>query len=364
MGRDKMDKIKPIKIAILSCNHGHAKGYYVLKDDPLFDLVAVSVEPGYRNKVALERIPNIPKYDSDEELYQSHPDLEAVIIASANKKHIEQVRVAAKKGLHIFSMKIPTFDDDEYDEMMRLAEEAGVVFQVELEMRYAAEVQRVKELIEEGVIGKPLSISMINYSHNPIWWRPWQCSPEESYGKRVRLREGDDRYRGGALADHPHIFDAVRYITGSEFETVFAEVSPNIRDVETEDLLHIIGTLKNGMIYSLDPSYANNEHKVPTQVDWIKYPRAVEVMMNVVGTEGTIIADLYGKTAFVQNETTGDYIMTGDTHIPLWNRLMNEFYHCVRHGATPQVNLENHRNTINVMNAAYESVSERKIIRL
>ena len=84
-----MNQIKPIKIAILSCNHGHAKGYYVLKDDPFFDLVGVSVEPGYHERVGLERIPTVPKYDSDEELYKNHPDLEAVIIASANKKHIE-----------------------------------------------------------------------------------------------------------------------------------------------------------------------------------------------------------------------------------------------------------------------------------
>lgn len=359
-----MSKIKPIKIAILSCNHGHGKAYYELQDDPMFDLVGVSVEPGYRTKVALERIPNVPKYDSDEELYQNHPDIEAVIIASANKKHIEQVRVAAEKGLHIFSMKIPTFDRAEYDEMIELVEKAGVVCQVELEMRYAAELRRVKELIEEGAIGKPLSISMINYSHNPIWWRPWQCSPEESYGRRVCLREGDGRYRGGALADHPHIFDAVRYITGSEFDTVFAEVSPNIRDVETEDMIHLIGTLKNGMIYSLDPSYANDEYKVPTQVDWMKYPRPVEVMMNVVGTEGTIIADLYGKTAYAQKGQRGDYATASDTHIPLWNRMMNEFYHCIRHGETPHVHLRNHRHSIDVMNAAYESVTEGKLIRL
>ena len=31
--------IKPIKIGILSCNHGHAKGYYAIKDDPHFEVV-------------------------------------------------------------------------------------------------------------------------------------------------------------------------------------------------------------------------------------------------------------------------------------------------------------------------------------
>ena len=92
-----MSKIKPIKIAILSCNHGHGKAYYELQDDPMFDLVGVSVEPGYRTKVALERIPNVPKYDSDEELYQNHPDIEAVIIASLTKNISNRCVLLQKK---------------------------------------------------------------------------------------------------------------------------------------------------------------------------------------------------------------------------------------------------------------------------
>ena len=87
-----MREIKPIKIAILSCSHGHAKAYYGLRNDPYYDLVACSIEPGYRDKINIHLLDGIPCYDSDEELYENHPDLEAVIIASANRKHISQFR--------------------------------------------------------------------------------------------------------------------------------------------------------------------------------------------------------------------------------------------------------------------------------
>ena len=356
--------MKKIKVAILSCNHGHAPGYFCVQDDPFFELVGVSVEPTYRDKAKLFMIPDIPKYDSDEELYANHPDVEAVIIASANRKHMEQVREAAKRGLHIFSMKIPTFDEAEYDEMIELTEKAGLVFQIELEMRHHAEIYRVKELMESGAIGKPLAINLFNYSHNPIWWRPWQCSPEESFGKRVKLRPGDDRYRGGALADHPHVFDILRYLTGSSFDTVFAEVAPNLRDVETEDLLHVMGRLKNGMIYSLDPSYANSEHRVVRQVDWERYPKAVEVSMSIVGTEGTIISDLYGKGIFSERGTNSEYLASYPESIGLWNKRTQEFYECIRYGKTPTVNLRNHRDSIKTMLAAYDSVTTGKIIKM
>lgn len=356
--------MKPIKIALLSCNHGHGKSYYDLIDNPFFELKAVSVEHGYKDKIFLEKLPGIPKYDSDEELYANHPDIEAVVIASANDKHIHQLREACRRRLHVMSMKVPAFDMTEYDEMIELTEKAGVVCQVELEMREHAEIYRIKELIEQGAVGTPLSITALNYSHNPVWWRPWQCSPEQSYGRRVRLREGDDRFRGGALSDHPHIFDVIRFVTGSDYESVFAEIAPNIRDIETEDLIHVIGRLKNGMTYSLDPSYANDEHRVVRMYNWMKYPRCVEVTMNVVGDKGAIVADVYGRAFYHNGGETGEYYALGCSHKGSWNKRMDEFYHCVRDGLKPTVGLREHRRTIEVMNAAYDSVSTGRVIKL
>lgn len=359
--------IKPVKIAILSCNHGHAPGYYSLKNDPMFELVAVSLKGEAYNDVRVKNLNGIPQYQSDAELLDAHPELEAVILASDNQSHFRQVCEAAKRGLHIFSMKVPTFNMDEYDGMIRLTEDAGVVCQVELEMRHHAPIYRIKEAIGAGKIGKLLSINAVNYSHNPVWWRPWQANPEASYGSRVALRPGDERFRGGALADHPHLFDLIRYITGSEFSQVYAEVSPNIREgVETEDMIRVIGRLKNGVCYSIDPSYANDEEHVSQMIgsQWNKYPRCVEVFMTVVGSKGVIVADLYGKTYCYQLKSNGKYIAAGLGSSGLWNRRMEEFYHCIRDGKKPAVGLRDHRSSILAMNAAYDSVSNGQVIRL
>lgn len=331
----------------------------------MFRLVGATVVPEAHGDVRIKNLAEIPQYATEEELYDAHPELEAVIIASDNASHFQQVRRAAERGLHIFSMKVPTFNMAEYEEMIRLTEQAGVVCQVELEMRHHAPVYRIKEAIEAGKIGKLLSINAVNYSHNPVWWRPWQANPEASYGSRVELRPGDDRFRGGALADHPHLFDIIRYITGAEFSQVYAEVSPNIREgVETEDMIRIIGKLDNGICYSIDPSYANNEEHVPVMngSQWNLYPRCVEVFMTAVGTEGVIVADLYGKTYCHQLKPDGKYIVSGLGSSGLWNRRMEEFYHCIRDGAKPAVGLRDHYNSILTMNLAYDSISAGEVI--
>ena len=142
--------IKPIKYAVLSCNHGHAYKYYGLSSSPYYDLKGVSVANGYRHKVRLEPYPEIEQYDSDDALFEAHPDIEAVVIASDNASHFRQVKWAVERGLHILSMKVPTFDMWEYEEMMRLTREAGLVCMIELEMRHHAEILRMKDLIERG----------------------------------------------------------------------------------------------------------------------------------------------------------------------------------------------------------------------
>ena len=101
--------IKPIKIAILSCNHGHAPGYYSLKNDPMFELVAVSLKPEAFADVRVKNLEGIAQYETDQALFDAHPELEAVILASDNASHYQQVCQAAERGLHIFSMKVPTF---------------------------------------------------------------------------------------------------------------------------------------------------------------------------------------------------------------------------------------------------------------
>ncbi len=355
-----IENIKPVKIGILGCNHGHARHYYWLSKSPYFKLLGVSIAHGYKHNVGLEDWPDIEQYDSDDELYAAHPDLEAVVIASDNLSHFNQVKWACERKLHIFSMKVPSFDMDEYDEMIRLTKEAGVVFKVELEMRTHAELLRVKDLVESGAIGDVISITALNFSHNPVWWRPWQSSPEYSYGKRVRLYDGCDRFRGGALSDHPHIFDAIRFVLNDDFDELFADIGPNLRDTEIEEMVPIIGRTKKGVAVSLDPSYATLENKVVRMVNWQKAPKTVEVSMTVHGTKGSIIADLYGIYTYHNGGKNNDYMLGNSGRKGSIGGMPLQFYRAVRFNEVPTVGIEYHYNSIAAMNAAYESISTGK----
>jgi len=91
-----MADVRPVKIAILSCNHGHAKGYYHLANDRMFDLVAVSTQEDSERLDLLD--PKVPRYKSDAELYEAQKAAEAILLkGKAEAEAIEMKAVAMQK---------------------------------------------------------------------------------------------------------------------------------------------------------------------------------------------------------------------------------------------------------------------------
>ena len=354
--------MKPIKIAMMSMTHGHTRKYYqTLKDNPKLDWVAVSTANDEVKKIFLDSVDGIPCYDSEQAMLDAHPEIEAVVLASENSDHLRQVKLCAERGIHILSMKVPSFDMEEYEEMIKITKEAGIVFQIELELHYNPVVMRMKELAKSKKAGKLLSFNATNITLSPVWAFPWQGVPELSYGKRVPLKEGDNRYRGGALCDHPHIFDMIREVTGSEFEMIFAQVAPNIRpDIEEEDMLSVVGKMKNGTIFSLDPSWSRMERrlKVPGP-GWELYPKRMEVNITINTEKGAVFTDCFGPNVY-HNGTPDDNYVLQYTYFDEWVGLIDEFVDCIRNGKTPKINLDWHKNTIIAMNAVYESIATGK----
>ncbi len=350
--------MKPVKIAMMALTHGHTRKYYqTLRENSKLDWVA-SCAADQRAKDVYDLYDNgVPCYLSAGEMFEKHPDIEAVVIASANDQHLKEMKLCAERGVHILSMKIPTFNPKEYDEMIEMVDKAGIVCQIELEMHYNPVVKRLRKLLADGGIGKILSVQATNITLSPVWAFPWQGSPEASYGSRVPLRAGDPRFRGGALCDHPHIFDLIRWLTGSDFDYVYSEVAPNLRpELEVEDMILVNGKMKNGVSFLFDPSWSRMEErlKVPAP-GWEVFPKRMEVNVTVTGEKGTIMCDCFGPNVY-HNGAPNDRYTVQYTYFDEWIGLIDEFVGCIRNHKQPKINLKWHRRTIDCMNACYASV--------
>ena len=139
-----------------------------------------------------------------------------------------------------------------------------------------------------------------NITLSPVWAFPWQGVPELSYGRRVPLAPGNPRFRGGALCDHPHIFDLIRWLTGADFQSIFAEQAPNLRtDLEVEDLLLVNGKMTDGTTFLLDPSWSRLEERLAEPgPGWEVFPKRMEVNLTLHGEKGTLLADCFGPNVY------------------------------------------------------------------
>jgi len=356
------ERMKPLKIAMLSLTHGHTRKYFqTLASSPKLDWVAACAQDETIRRRFERAVPGVLCYGDEEEMFDRHPEIEAAVLASANCEHLRQVEACARRGIHVLSMKIPTFDLAEYDRMIELVDEAGVVCQVEMELHYNPVVERVKQLVADGVVGRILSMQATNITLSPVWAFPWQGSPEKSYGSRVPLAEGDSRFRGGALCDHPHVFDLIRWLTESDFESIHAEVAPNMRtDIEVEDMLLVSGRMADGCTFLLDPSWSRLEERLPEPgPGWEVFPKRMEVNLTIGGERGTLVADCFGPNVY-HNGAPNDRYTVQYTYFDEWIGLVD----CVRRRRTPQINLRWHRRTIEAMNACYESIATGRPVSL
>ena len=357
---------KKLKIAMIGMTHGHTRKYYdVLKNNPRLDWIAVSASDTNIKKNFLSCVQGIPCYDSEREMLDAHPEIEAVVLASENSENLRLVRFCAERKLHVLSMKIPTFDMKEYAEMERLVAESGIVFQIELELHYNPVVMRVKELLKSNAVGTVEAFNATNITLSPVWAFPWQGIPEKSYGKRIPLKADSDKFRGGALCDHPHIFDLIREATDSEFDVIFAKVAPNMRhEIEEEDMLAVVGRMKNGVIFSLDPSWSRSENKLEKPgPGWEVFPKRMEVNIVIHGSEGSLFADCFGPNDYYNGLPDERYTVQY-IYFDEWVGLIDEVVENIEKKRLPKINLAWHKNTIRAMNAVYESIFEEQPIRL
>ena len=249
--------------------------------------------------------------------------------------------------------------------MIKLIEEKDLICQIELEMHYNPVISRLKEVVASGELGELKSFNATNITLSPVWAFPWQGVPEKSYGKRVQIKDGDHRFRGGALCDHPHIFDMIRHITESDYDSIYAEVAPNIRpDIEEEDMLSVIGRMKNGTVFSLDPSWSKMENRLPVPgPGWEVFPKRMEVNITINGEKGTLMADCFGPNVYHSGNPNDRYTVQY-TYFDEWVGLIDEFVANIREHKTPLINLKWHKKTIEAMNACYESIATGKVVKL
>lgn len=107
--------------------------------------------------------------------------LDAVVIVSPTNAHLQHVRMAVEKGLHIFIEKPTGLNVEECEEIEQLAKRNGTVFAVGFMRRFDPSYLDVKRRMDEGEIGAPIFFR--GYSLDATWEGEKQAIRAEANGK-------------------------------------------------------------------------------------------------------------------------------------------------------------------------------------
>ncbi len=321
-------------------------------------------------KNVLAQYPEVRYYSDVNEMFACHPEADAVMIGSDNINHFRIFKAAVRHGLHLYMMKVISMDEDECRQMIKIEKTYEKIIAVELELKFAPQFRMARQLVQSGRLGKIRSIYLTNISQSPINYFPNWGDPHLSYGKKVPLHAHSSRvFRGGAITDHPHPFDMIRWITGREFATVRAISARNQRSyLEVEDHAAITGKLDDGTTYFINPSYSNMEEKVPKRI--LIWPKSLECNLKITGDNGYFSTDFFDRPSLEcgpglpsPNRLLVDGVprMTGGDE----DNLMGRFVACIRGKASdPGSSLDDSYQAVRVMNAAYESIAQNREIQL
>jgi predicted dehydrogenase len=143
------------RLAIVGLDHDHVWGLLkTIADAPDVELVAIADPHSELIEKAKARTPASVKFFSDyiRMLDEVKPD--AVIVTTANYRHLEILKACAKRKIHYFTEKPMAASGADAREMKRLAREAGIKLMVNYWNAWLEPTQEAMRRIDAGEIGK------------------------------------------------------------------------------------------------------------------------------------------------------------------------------------------------------------------
>lgn len=162
---------------------------------------------------------NLPRAYESIEALAADPDIDVVHITSPNHAHAEQVRTCLAAGKHVVCEKPLGLTADEGADLVRRAEEAGVVNAVCFNIRFYPLNHQMASMVRSGEIGEP---RFVTGSYLQDWllletdWN-WRLVPDEAGGLRSVADIGS------------HWMDLARFVTGQRIVEVMAELHTFVR---------------------------------------------------------------------------------------------------------------------------------------
>ncbi|MFB2552502.1 Gfo/Idh/MocA family protein [Ensifer soli] len=350
-----MNDGKPtVKIGILGCGPisqaGHFESTVKARNAELYAICDVADD--LRARMAATYAPRKDFADYDAML--ADPDLDAVIIATADAFHVAAATRALQAGKHVLCEKPLGMAVEEVESLRAVVEASGRVFQVGHMKRYDAGLQSAKAFIEAGM-GEMLAL------------KAWYCDSTHRYAvtdavqpqmirsakaRKPSRNPKEDLEQYFMLAHGSHLFDTARYFAGP-----IVSLEARLRQRFGAYCWFVDVEFESGVIGHLDLTVA-------VRMDWHEG-------FQIYGENGSILGKTYNPWLYrtsevdIFSESTGatSRVLGADGHF--YRRQLEGFCDTILNGgALTGAGIEDGIASVRAMAAVRQSVRERRPVRL
>lgn len=175
----------------------------------------------------------IPSWGTDLQVALADPKVDAVYISTTNEKHFPQALAAIAAGKHVLCEKPIGMTLEEASEMVRVAQRKGVVFATNHHLRCAGSHRAIRALVEQGRIGRVLSMRVHHAVYLPPHLQGWRLD--------------DPAAGGGVIPDITvHDADTVRFHLGEDPVEVVAQMTESGLGRGVEDSCMSVWSMPSG----------------------------------------------------------------------------------------------------------------------
>jgi len=224
-------------------------------------------------------------FDTVEELSRS-PEVDAVLVTTPNSRHLPDVMAAIQAGKHVLCEKPMAMNAEECRQMVEAARQRNVLLGVAQIFRFDESVNRIRELVSAGAIGKPVfARSEFSFLAGAAHPRKW-------------LYDASLAGAGPIFDIGVHCIDTLRYILRDEVVRVSASATrdPNSGTVESAAALTL--EFSRGTLATVLVSY-RAEYRTPLELigdagviradDALNVEHAIEIQLRK--NDGTVTSE-------------------------------------------------------------------------
>ena len=291
---------------------------------------------------------NVPNYTSDLKKAINHPDVEAVIVGTANNVHLDAILACADAKKHVLCTKPLGRNAKEAFQMLKAVDKAGIVGGYLEDLCYTPKFLKSLTSIKSGTIGEVI----------------WAKSRETHPGPHSDWFWDKEKAGGGAIIDLGcHCVEISRNFIGKNIRPieVMCWADTRMHPIDAEDNAVALVKYANGAIGQFEVSWS--------------FRGGMDLRDEVMGTEGTIWTNNFLRTGFEMFTTgnKGAYVAekaesnsgwlfpVGDeVHELGYNHMFTDMFNAIEKGKQPEETFYDGYIVNAILDAAYKSAKTKQ----